>query len=434
MKFLQKKKPVKTKGKTIALWTAAVFCLFAALLYRSGISCLFFLLCGVFCMPIPPMKKLWTWFGKSGKKWITPTIGAVLFVIAALLAPQSPAISPSYGDQAVAGLPLQEQKTSESAEEGTSKNTSDLTFDGETGGDSGASVPSAPSDPSVIADDRAFSDWSSIPVYSGSAYVAVNGNVPLFGDVSSYPASFETYSELDRLDRCGVAFSAVGKETMPTEKRGSIGQVKPSGWQTVKYDHIDGKYLFNRCHLIGFQLTGENANEKNLITGTRYLNVEGMLPFENMTADYVKETGNHVLYRVTPHFEGNNLVASGVLIEAKSVEDNGEGILFCVYCYNVQPQVEIDYATGNSSFAPAKTTTAKTTAAPKTTTVSAPPATTASAPAQEITYVLNTNTKKFHRPSCSSVKRMSEENRFDVKWSREKVVQDGYVPCKNCNP
>lgn len=150
------------------------------------------------------------------------------------------------------------------------------------------------------------------------------------------------------MGRCGVAYASVGKDLMPTEERGSIGQVKPSGWHTIKYDNVDGKYLYNRCHLIGYQLTAENANEKNLITGTRYLNVQGMLSFKNMAADYVKETGNHVLYRVTPVFEGSNLVESGVLMEAESVEDKGEGILYCVYVYNVQRGININYATGDS--------------------------------------------------------------------------------------
>lgn len=189
---------------------------------------------------------------------------------------------------------------------------------------------------------------SNIPEYSGSPYVVINNNVPFFEDLELTTSSFEKYSELDDLGRCSVAIACVGKDLMPTEDRGSIGSVKPTGWHTVKYDEIDGKYLYNRCHLIGFQLTGENANTKNLITGTRYLNTEGMLPFENMVADYVKETNNHVMYRVTPIFIDDNLLASGVVIEAKSVEDNGEGILFNVYCYNVQPGIKIDYATGDS--------------------------------------------------------------------------------------
>ena len=189
---------------------------------------------------------------------------------------------------------------------------------------------------------------ADVPAYSGQPYVAVNGNVPYFTDADLTDVSFESYSDLDSLGRCGVAYASVSQDTMPTEKRGSIGEVKPTGWHTAKYDNVDGKYLYNRCHLIGYQLTAENANVKNLITGTRYLNVQGMLPFENLTADYVKETGNHVMYRVTPVFEGNNLVASGVLMEAESVEDQGEGVLFCVYVYNVQPGIAIDYATGES--------------------------------------------------------------------------------------
>ena len=185
--------------------------------------------------------------------------------------------------------------------------------------------------------------------YSGEPYVVLNNNVPNFIDEYKTTESFENYSDLDYLGRCGTAFANIGADIMPTEDRDSIGQVKPSGWHTVKYDFVSGKYLYNRCHLIGYQLSGENANEKNLITGTRYLNVEGMLPFENMVADYVKETGNHVLYRATPIFEGENLVASGVQIEAQSVEDNGEGIMFNVYCFNVQPGVCINYLTGDSS-------------------------------------------------------------------------------------
>ena len=192
-------------------------------------------------------------------------------------------------------------------------------------------------------------DLNSIPNFTSEPYVVLNNNEPEFTEEEFTEEAFEKYSELDYLGRCGAAFANIGIETMPTEDREEIGQVKPSGWQIKKYDIVEGKYLYNRCHLIGFQLTGENANEKNLITGTRYMNVEGMLPFENEVAKYVKETKNHVLYRVTPIFEGENLVASGVQIEAKSVEDNGEGICFNVYIYNIQPGVEIDYSNGNSN-------------------------------------------------------------------------------------
>ena len=187
-----------------------------------------------------------------------------------------------------------------------------------------------------------------IPPWSGEAYVAVNGNIPFFVEEEYTTESYEFYSELDELGRCGMTMACIGTDIMPTEERGNIGSVKPSGWQSVKYDCVDGKYLYNRCHLIGFQLCGENANKRNLITGTRYLNIEGMLPFEDMVADYVKETENHVLYRVTPIFNGDDLVAEGVLLEGWSVEDNGEDICFCVYAYNAQPGIIIDYATGDS--------------------------------------------------------------------------------------
>ena len=201
---------------------------------------------------------------------------------------------------------------------------------------SGATVPNA-----SLEDLPAFRE--DVP------WVEINGNVPYFTpEDTTTTTAFETYAQLDALGRCGVAYANVCQELMPTEERGAIGQVKPSGWQLAKYDNVDGKYLYNRCHLIGFQLAGENANEKNLITGTRYLNIEGMLPFENQVADYVKETGNHVLYRVTPLYDGADLVAKGVLMEGRSVEDGGAGVSYCVYAYNAQPGVAIDYATGSS--------------------------------------------------------------------------------------
>ncbi|MBQ6119575.1 MAG: DNA/RNA non-specific endonuclease, partial [Clostridia bacterium] len=191
--------------------------------------------------------------------------------------------------------------------------------------------------------------YSSVEAYSGSPYAEVNGNVPEFVPEEYTVSSFETYSELDELGRCGEAYACVGTDIMPTEPRGSISSVTPTGWINVKYETVSGGYLYNRCHLIGFQLTGENANPLNLITGTRYLNVNGMLPFEDAVADYVKSTDCHVLYRVTPVFEGDELVARGVLMEALSMEDGGAGVCFCVFCYNVQPGVAIDYATGASA-------------------------------------------------------------------------------------
>ena len=269
----------------------------------------------------------------------------------------------------------------------------------------------------------------SIPDYSESPYVTVNDNQPYFSDTDLTTTSFESYSELDSLGRCGVAYACISPDTMPTEERGSIGQVKPSGWHTVKYDSVEGKYLYNRCHLIGYQLTAENANEQNLIAGTRYLNVDGMLPFENMVADYIKETGNHVLYRVTPVFEGNNLVASGVLMEAESVDDKGEGICFNVYCYNVQPGVTIDYATGNSALAEGSTVGTTESKIPET--ASADSATEESI---EQTYILNTNTHKFHDPSCPSVEDIKDSNKQSYTGSRHDLIAQGYEPCSQCKP
>lgn len=340
---------------------------------------------------------------------------------------------------------------------------------------------------------------NNLPAYSGEAYVELNDNVPSFSKKDMTTKAFEKYSELDDLGRCGAAYANVCKETMPTEERGNIGMIKPSGWHTVKYDNVDGKYLYNRCHLIGYQLTAENANEKNLITGTRYLNIEGMLPFENMVADYIDETDNHVLYRVTPIFKGDNLLASGVQMEAYSVEDKGKGVSFNVYCYNVQPGIEINYSDGTSWLADGTiasitlnyskyaltvgqsktlvastspesaaknvtwyssnnkvatvnkngkviavkagtaTITAKTANGLKATckvTVKAKSDTTVAnnTSSGNITYVLNTNTKKFHLPSCSSVKDMNDKNKKEVSCSRDEVIDMGYVPCKRCEP
>ncbi len=264
-------------------------------------------------------------------------------------------------------------------------------------------------------------DLASVPVYEGSPYVELYGNAPQFSNADKARASFEEYSDLDALGRCGTAFALVGTETMPTEKRGSIGMVKPSGWHTVRYDGlVDGNYLYNRCHLIGYQLAGENANTKNLITGTRYLNVVGMLPFEDEVADYVDRTSNHVLYRVTPVFEGSNLVASGVQMEAWSVEDGGAGVSFNIYCYNVQPGVNIDYATGSSSRVEEGTGESE--------------AQDGTQDAAEDSYVLNTSSKKFHKPSCSSVGRMKDANKQEFTGTRQELIDKGYSPCGNCNP
>ena len=290
--------------------------------------------------------------------------------------------------------------------------------------------------PTEITTASSFS-LSDVPAYSGKAYISVNGNVPYFTAAELTTTSFETYSDLDTLGRCGVTYACIGQDLMPTKERGSIGMVKPTGWHTVRYDDlVDGKYLYNRCHLIGYQLTGENANTKNLITGTRYLNIEGMLPFENMVADYIQETDNHVLYRVTPIFEGNNLLANGVLMEGYSLEDKGAGVSYCVFAYNVQPGIEIDYATGESKLADSaqqeEQKTATVTPTPSPEPEKQEPAT--GSEASQADYILNTNTKKFHYPTCSSVNDMKEKNKQEFFGTRDETIALGYSPCGRCKP
>ncbi len=287
--------------------------------------------------------------------------------------------------------------------------------------------------PVTISVSKAEDILQKIPAYQDMAYVTVNDNVPFFEESELTTEAFERYSALDSLGRCGVAYANVCKEIMPTEERGSIGMVKPSGWHTVKYNGIDGNYLYNRCHLIGYQLSGENANEKNLITGTRYLNVQGMLPFENQVADYVKRSGNHVLYRATPLFEGDDLVARGVLLEAESVEDRGKGLQFNVFCYNVQPGVTIQYADGSST-GPAFTGSDNSKQQAETTKASNDENAGSSAGSTaEAVYIGNVSSKKFHRPGCASVKDMAEKNKVTLA-SREEAIAEGYTACGSCKP
>lgn len=267
---------------------------------------------------------------------------------------------------------------------------------------------------------------AEVPSYDQRPYEEINGNRPDFTEEDYTTEAFERYSELDGLGRCGAAYANICEELMPAEARGSIGQVKPSGWHTVKYDWVDGKYLYNRCHLIGYQLAGENANEKNLITGTRSFNVQGMLPFENEVADYVRETGHHVLYRVTPVFEGDNLLASGVTMEAYSVEDNGDGVQFHVFVYNVEPGVLIDYATGESREDDG-TGVMEDDADGMEDGENAQEG-------QEREYVLNVNTKRFHLPECGSAEQIKPQNRKEYTGTREELTGQGYQPCGVCKP
>lgn len=258
-----------------------------------------------------------------------------------------------------------------------------------------------------------------IPSWDGEhAYIELNGNEPWFSDADKARTdAFEDYSELDELGRCGVAYANICPELMPTEKRGEIGSVKPSGWHTVRYnDLIAGNYLYNSCHLIGYQLAGENANERNLITGTRYLNIEGMLPFEDLVDDYVDGTGNHVLYRVTPVYDGDGLVARGVAMEGWSVEDSGTGVRFCVFAYNNQPGIGIDYVTGESWR------------------MDGLPVDYDPSVGEVREFVLNSDSGKFHKPDCQYVKKMAGGNRVDMTATVEQMLTAGYTACGACRP
>ncbi len=295
-----------------------------------------------------------------------------------------------------------------------------------------------------------------VPEYSGNAYVDINDDAPFFTEDELTGETFQEYWPLDDLGRCTGAFACIGPDSLPTEARESTSTIKPTGWQSVQYESVDGDYLYNRCHLIGYQLTGQSVNEKNLITGTRYMNVEGMLPFENSVQMYVEGTGNHVLYRVRPYYNGDDLLASGVLMEAKSIED--PLVQFCAFCYNVQPGIEIDYATG---FSKASETTeseevlaivgdpetgdgesvtrsiedgAQTTSTEDEETADEDEEEESEEEPEEITYVMNTNTKKFHMPYCSSVKDMKDKNKRETTMSREEIISQGYTPCKRCKP
>ena len=315
------------------------------------------------------------------------------------------------------------------------------------------STSSAPPAGSVSAVQRSlYLDLNGatcvVTPYAGAPSVELNGGQPSFTEADLAKPCVERYSKLDKKGRCGYALVHVCEKTLPTEERGDISSVTPSGWQSVEYDFVNGGSLYNRSHLIGYQLSGENANKKNLITGTSYMNTEGMLPFENQIADYVHTTGKSVLLRVTPIFEGDNLVASGVVMEAMSVEDAGATLSFCVYCYNVQPGVVINYATGENEPAP-ETLEAQMTAAaegsessgceagfaPVTPSVEELPEETAvQTESVAASYVANMNTMKFHHPSCSSADDIKPQNRWDFEGTRDELIAQGYVPCKRCNP
>lgn len=438
-------------------WLFVAICIVAALCSGPNIGSVLLLVVAGAALPIAPVKRLWdrllgtevnAYDGEEKHRWwdirgrahskatesehrnqvqrstLKPLILLAAFLIAfsVTMAANEDAAPNIPVDNVVSG---EEERVDLLPEENDSSGNTDETNDtAETQPDIPEPQPKdptqdEPTEPAMISVSYSMAE---IPVYAGSPYVELHGNEPYFTEGELTTNSFELYSDLDALGRCGTAYACIGQDLMPNEPRGEIGMIKPSGWHTVRYDTvIKDKYLYNRCHLIGYQLTGENANEKNLITGTRSFNLDGMLPFENMVYQYIVEMGRHVLYRVTPVYEGDNLVASGVVMEALSEEDEGMGIKFCVFCYNVQPGIGIDYATGESWLE-----------SPVTDGTSDDPG--AKEPMDGQDYVLNTNTRKFHYPNCDSADRIKPKNRKEYNGTREEVIEMGYEPCKRCNP
>ena len=414
---------MKSKLGVFFAWFFAVFCLSSMFIYGITLGAIIFFMLGVVALPIKPIQDIWAKAVKD-KKWIKPTMIGILFVVGMMLLPQN--VVESKNDETTTNV-SEEFTTSSVDKDNEATDLEELT-----------TVEKQPSaEETTIKEEQTTKkeeqttkqqiSVNSIPAYSGKPYVAINSNEPYFTSAELTTKSYEVYSDLDGLGRCGVTMACVGKDIMPTEERGSIGQVKPTGWHTIKYDCVDGKYLYNRCHLIGFQLTGENANTKNLITGTRSMNVDGMLPFENMVADYVEETGNHVMYRVTPMFEGDNLLANGVLMEAKSVEDNGDGILFCVFVYNVQDGVVIDYKTGDSHLKEEPTTQATPTTTKEQ--ITTQQTTTANNSGGNNLVWISETGSKYH--SVNNCGRMNPANAYQM--TKGDAENKGYGPCSRCH-
>ena len=413
-------------------WAFAVLCFLGVLVYGFTFGSLLILLAGLIAMPIKPVRKFLREKLKV-KTLVAVLLSIVLFVGGCMVMPQLETDVPI--DETTVTTTEEEEEPATTVAQTTEELTSEV-----------ATTEKPTTEPttetatsSIVANKENLSSnkvsVADIPNFSGKAYIAVNGNKPYFTESEITSQAFETYTSLDSNGRCGVAMACCGAEIMPGpgEERGSISSIKPSGWVQAQYDCVSGKYLYNRCHLIGWQLSAENANRRNLITGTKYLNIEGMLPFENMVADYINETGNHVMYRITPIFKGNNLVASGVQMEAYSVEDGGDGICFNVYCYNVQPGVVINYATGSSYLegGSSETSTKKETTTKETTT-KAPTTTNSGSHNVSASYILNTNTKKVHYPGCRSVKQMADKNKQEYNGSLDDILSRGYTTCGNC--
>lgn len=401
--------------------------LFALLILGNGFhwSSLLFAAGLVLLLPIPAIQE---WLGTIKLKGVLSVVLAVVLLFAGSLAsPLSTTDVPGDGQPTVSDISSSTTTTTASTSDGTTTaakldegNTTTLaTFDEAT-----TTTTSKPTTTTKVP-VGSTANLNDVPAYSGKAYAVLNNNTPKFSSAELTTSAYEKYSPLDSLGRCGIALASCGKEIMPgaDEERGSISSITPSGWKQAKYDGVSGGYLWNRCHLIGWQLSAENANKQNLITGTRSMNVDGMLPFENMIADYIKETGNHVAFRVTPHFKGSNLVCSGVQMEAYSIEDDGDGICFNVYCYNVQPGITINYADGSSSKGSSATSSKSitTTTTKKVATSTAPPDLD-----DDVTVYKSKTGKKYHcKPNCGSMKN-------GTPISLEEAKELGLTACGNC--
>ena len=439
-------------------WIFSVFCISSFMAYGITLPSILMMILGIISLPIEAIRKLW--MKLPIYKILRPVIIFILFVVFCGMLPTNNTDTELVDNSQNVVL----EKVEEVVEPETLEET--VIEQAETKEPEPVKETEEVKEQKVIQTKPSIEitlSLETVPTYSGSPYVEINNNIPFFSNTDMSTTSYEYYSDLDTLGRCGVVYACIGKDIMPTEERGEISMIKPSGWQTVKYpDIIEDLYLYNRCHLIGYELTGENANTKNLITGTRYMNME-MLPFENKVANYVEETGNHVMYRVSPIFDGDNLLSSGVQLEAKSVEDNGKGILFNVFCYNVQPGIIIDYATGESSAEVVQTktqqepvqqviqkeevqetvqitpqevqqTTELETQSQVGQVIQPEPQSTSvvESNVQQNSIIANKNSGVFHRTKCRSLPK--EKNRVYFN-SREEALAAGFDnPCDHCKP
>ena len=425
------------KSSNVIRWIGvAIFAMMSVYALSEGgfIGALLFLLGGAAIAPLDIISKLRRKFKLN--KALTIVLAVVLLFAGSLATPtseissdnsNSSQITETVSDDTSSTTNDSSDKTSTSDKEQGSSETSSEDKTSSTNSSTTSSQTQKPTN-SVGTGSATAVKLSSIPAYSGKASVVINNNVPNFSASELTTKGYEKYSSLDSLGRTQVAVASVGKDTMPAanESRGDISSIKPTGWNQAKYECVSGGWLYNRCHLIGWQLSAENANKGNLITGTKYLNISGMLPFENMVADYIKETNNHVAYRITPIYDGNNLLASGVQMEAYSVEDNGEGICFNVYCYNVQPQITINYATGASTGPSSNSSSTTTSSTTKPTTTPDPePAPDNNTGGSSMVWIPSSGSKYHSRSGCSGMKNPSQV-------SKSEAESRGYSPCYKC--